>query len=378
MFKEDVHDEHQRAADSCCPPSHRGRRDRGRGTRAAQRSRRAGTGSRGLRRRLLPSGRRPALRRRQLGDLGPSPAAAGPGHRPGRRGDRPLLLLRRLRQRGPPRRRRRGVRRHRAGQLRPRPGGGRSRDHAAHRRDHAGASLRPPRGDGQAHAHRRQAQARRRRGRLPGPRRGAERHPRRRVRRGRHLQLLPDQEHALPRGRHGHHGRRRTGPHPAPPAQPGHGTAVRQRDRRRQHADDRRVRRRRPRTARQGGGVDRAAPCQRRVPRRPHHRPGRHHAAGGRGRPARLPPVHRADQRRPGRRDGEAHRGGHRQRGLLPDADPPAQALLGAGPEGRPYLGPARDRAGRRRGRLAARPPVAHRGRPAADRRRGELLGENL
>ena len=97
-------------------------------------------------------------------------------------------------------------------------------------------------------------------------------------------------------------------PHAAAAAQPGHGAAVRQRDRRRQHADDRRGRRHRPGAARQLAGVDRAAPGQRQVPRLRDHRHG--HPAGRRRRPARLPPVHGAGARRPGRRPGAPHRAG--------------------------------------------------------------------
>ena len=57
------------------------------------------------------------------------------------------------------------------------------------------------------------------------------------------------------------------GPHPAAAAQPGHGAAVRQRDRRREHAVDRRGRRDRPGAARASCRVDRAAPGERQVPR---------------------------------------------------------------------------------------------------------------
>ncbi len=149
------------------------------------------------------------------------------------------------------------------------------------------------------HGDRPAAQPRRRRGRRPGPRRGAQRPSGRRLRHRRLLQLLSDQEHALPRGRHGHHRRRRAGPHPAPAAQPGHGAAVRQRDRRRQHADDRR-RRRLAGSAAAAARVDGAAPRQREVPRRRDHRHG--DPAGGPRRAARLPPVHRPGAGQPRRR----------------------------------------------------------------------------
>ncbi len=94
-------------------------------------------------------------------------------------------------------------------------------------------------------------------------------HAGRRLRRRGLLQLLPDQEHALPRGRHDHHRGRDRGPQPPAAAQPGHGAAVRQRDRRRQHAAHRRGRRDRAGPARQARRVDRAAPRQRRRARAP-------------------------------------------------------------------------------------------------------------
>jgi hypothetical protein len=82
---------------------------------------------------------------------------------------------------------------------------------------------------------------------------------------GRHLraagrvQLLPDQEHD--RGEGGMVVLRRRGrrPHGAPPAQPGHGAALRQRDRRLQHADDRPARRHRSGPARRAARPDGAA-----------------------------------------------------------------------------------------------------------------------
>ena len=115
------------------------------------------------------------------------------------------------------------------------------------------------------------------------------------------------------------------GPDAAAAAQPGHGAAVRQRDRRRQHADDRRGRRGRPRAAAPAGRLDRAAPGQRRAPRR------RAHAASPRRRwPTALgtsttsTPSGSAATATPRRRNSTER--GHRQRRLLPDADPPAQA----------------------------------------------------
>ena len=192
------------------------------------------------------------------------------GHRPGRRGDRPVVLVRRHGQRG------------RAwsaptpvfADIEPDsfcldPDAVAAADHAAHRRDHAGAPLRPPGRDGPDHARSPQRHglavvedaARRTRAALDGT-------PGRRVRRGRLLQLLPDQEHALPRGRHGHHRRRRARPDAAAAAQPGHGAAVRQRDRRRQHADDRRRRRDRPGAAAAAAGWTEQRRANADVPRR--------------------------------------------------------------------------------------------------------------
>ena len=99
-------------------------------------------------------------------------------------------------------------------------------------RDRPGAPLRPSRADGPHRRRRREARARRRRGRRPGPPRRARRAPGRHLRGRGRLQLLPHQEHDLGRGRHGRLRRRGRRTHGAPPAQPGHGTPLRQRDRR--------------------------------------------------------------------------------------------------------------------------------------------------
>ena len=58
--------------------------------------------------------RRPRVRRRQLRHLRPAHGPARAGHRRRRRGDRPVVHLRRDRQRGGARRRHAGLRRHRA------------------------------------------------------------------------------------------------------------------------------------------------------------------------------------------------------------------------------------------------------------------------
>ena len=84
---------------------------------------------------------------------------------------------------------------------------------------------------------------------------------------GGRLQLLPHQEHDRGRGRDGRVRRRGRRTHGAPPAQPGHGTPLRQRDRRLQHADDRPARRHRSGPARRAARPDGAAQAQRRVPR---------------------------------------------------------------------------------------------------------------
>ena len=152
-----------------------------------------------------------------------------------------------------------GVRRHRARPLLPRPRGRRGGGHRADRRDHPGAPLRPSRADGPHRRRRREARARRRRGRRPGPPRRARRAPGRHLRRGRRLQLLPHQEHDRGRGRDGRLRRRGRRTHGAPAAQPGHGTPLRQRDRRLQHADDRPARRHRSGPARRAAAAGRSS-----------------------------------------------------------------------------------------------------------------------
>ena len=79
--------------------------------------------------------------------------------------------------------------------LLPRPRRRRGRDHRQDGRHHAGPPLRPPGQDGPAHGHRRQARPAGLRGRRPGARRLAERHPCRGVRHLRDVLALPDQEH---------------------------------------------------------------------------------------------------------------------------------------------------------------------------------------
>ena len=195
--------------------------------------------------------RRPALRRRQLRHLGAAADPDGAGLRPGRRGHRAVVLVRRHRQRRPAGRRRAGLRRHRAGQLLPRPGRGRRGDRPAHRGDHAGAPLRPPGRDGPDHGASPSGTASRS-SRTP-PRRTAPRCTARPV--GAFgiagcFSFYPTKNmHSLEGGMitTADAGAR---PHPAAAAQPGHGAAVRQRDRRRQHAADRRGRRDRPGAAR--------------------------------------------------------------------------------------------------------------------------------
>ncbi len=231
----------------------------------------------------------------------------GPGLRPGRRGHRALVLVRRHRQRRPPGRRRAGLRRHRAGQLLPRPGRRRRRDQARAPSPscRCTSTATPPRWTGCMAL--------------------AERHG---------LAVVEDAcqahgaaLHGQPVGAFGVAGcfsfyptknmhsleggmittaDRRAGPHPAAAAQPGHGAAIRERDRRREHAADRRRGGDRPGAAHPAARVDRAAPGQRQVPRLPDHQ--RRHAAGRRRRPARLPPVHGAGARRPRRRPARAGR----------------------------------------------------------------------
>src|SRR6185312_3428322 len=154
--------------------------------------------------------------------------------------------------------------------------------------------------------------------------------------------------------------------HGAPPAQPGHGTPLRQRDRRLQHADDRPARRHRSRPARRAARPDGAAQAQRRVPRQ---RAGGHRcggAADGAGRRAGVAPVHRAGPRS-GTVAQQAGRPGGRHGRVLPHADPPAPGV-------RAHARAARHRAGRRRGALPPGPPGVVAG-PARPRRRGRHLG---
>ena len=198
----------------------------------------AGPGGRRVRGGVLRARRRPALRRRQLRHVGAAPGPAGARRRPGRRGHRAVVLVRRDGQRGRAGRRDPGLRRHRAGQLLPRPGRGRGR-----RSPPRTVAIMPvhlyghPAAMDRAHGDRRAARPRGRRGRRPGARAPrCDGTPVGAFGTSRLLQLLPDQEHALARGRHDHHGRRRARPDAAAAAQPGHGAALRQRDRRRQHA----------------------------------------------------------------------------------------------------------------------------------------------
>ena len=288
-----------------------------------------------------------ALRRRQLGHLGAAAGPAGAGHRPGRRGHRPVVLVR-------------GDAPTRYGWPAPSPSSPTStptpsastrtrwrRRRAAHR----GAScrststgIRPPMDRLMQLAA--AARARRGRGRRQAHGAALARPAGGRLRRRRLLQLLPDQEHARPGGRHGHHRRRRRSPAPcgccatrawsSAYANEIVGANMRMTD---VAAAIGRVQLDAAR------GLDRAAPGQRQVPGRADHQ-GRGHAAGRGRRPARLPPVHGAGRRRPGHarsRSWLEARGG--QRGLLPDADPPAQAVPGRRrPAGRRDL-PETDRA---------------------------------
>ena len=91
--------------------------------------------------------------------------------------------------------------------------------------------------------------------------------------------------------------------------------------------------------------------------------------------PARLPPVHgpRHRSRRPA---GPPVGARHRQRGLLPDADPPPPALPDRSAAPGSALGAPGDGPGRRRGAVPAGPPRSERGCVAAGRRRRQRLGE--
>ena len=150
--------------------------------------------------------RGPHVRRGQLRHLGPAPRPARRRHRPGRRGDRPVLHLRRDGQLGGADRRHAGLRRHRARPLLPAPTAVRPRSPSARPRSCRSTStatrptwtpsrvadehgLRVFEDAAQAHlAH------------LAG-------RPGRHLRRLRDVQPLPHQEHDLGRGRHGRRAR---------------------------------------------------------------------------------------------------------------------------------------------------------------------------
>ena len=295
-------------------------------------------------------GARPALRRGQLRHLRPAPGAARRRHRPGRRGDRPVVHLRRDRQLGG-----------------PRPAPRRSSptsspdnfclDPAAVEAaitertvgDHAGAPVRPPsRHDALGRSPSEHG--------LPSsrtpPRRmaRARRHAGRRVRRLAMFCFYPTKNMTSVEGGMVTTRRRRASPDAPAAAQPGHGAAVRQRDRRAQRPDDRHPRRHRP------GAADASSAAwteqrqrQRRLPR-PTTSTG-----------SSTPPVadgaahvyHQYTVRVPGDRDAvrrRAARGARRRhRRLLPDPDPPAEPLVHAPAR------PARDRA-RRRARCLSLP----------------------
>ena len=120
----------------------------------------------------------------------------------------------------------------------------------------------------------------------------------------------------------------RTGP---APAQPGHGAALRERDRRLQHADDRPARRDRPGAAAPAAGVDRRSAGA--TPRSSARRWPRRRRTSGlvlpQVAPAAEPVWHQYTVRSPRPRPagGEAGRARRAHRRLLPDADPPAAGL---------------------------------------------------
>ncbi len=153
----------------------------------------------------------------------------------GRRGHRPVVHLRGHRQLGGAHRRHPGLRRHRRRRLLPLPGGVEAAitertvgvmpvhlyGHPA-KMDRIMAIAERARHPGV-------------RGRRPGARRVAERHPGRGLRHVRDVLAVPDEEHDLGRGRHGLGGRRRGRAPDAALPQPGHGAAVPQRGRGLQH-----------------------------------------------------------------------------------------------------------------------------------------------
>ena len=301
-------------------------------------------------------GRRPRLRRRQLRHLGSAPRPAGRGRRPRRRGHRAVVHLRRDRQLGRAHRRHPGLRRHRA-----RRTSASTRPRSRPRSPTRTAAIMPVHLYGHPARHDRAAGDRRR-----ARPRSSSRTPRRRtaprcdgtpgrhLRRVRDVQLLPDQEHDLRRGRHGlDRDRRRLERRMRLLRNQGMeqqyenevvGFNTRMTDIARRH---------RPGAADQGRRLDRAAAGERGLPRR------------ATSRASSSPPVadgavhvyHQYTVRVPEDRDGFAdalrEEYGVGSRRLLPDPEPPAA---------RPFQRrrrPAGDRAGRGRGAVAAGPPVA-------------------
>ena len=292
----------------------------------------------GVRRR---AGRRPHLRRGELGHLGPAPGPARRRRRAGRRGHRPVVHLRRDRELGRAHRGHAGLRRHRARHVLPRPRRGRGSGHRAHGGDHAGAPLRsagrhdPPAARSPTGTACRSSRTPRRRTAPPGRAGRSARSVRSRM-----FSLYPTKNMTSGEGGMVSCATDERGPHGPAAAQPGHGAAVRERGRRVQQPDDRHPRRDRAGAAHQARRLDQAAAGERGVPRR---EPARGRRAAGRcRRDARLPPVHDPGPRGPRR---VRHRA--RARSTASAAASTTRSRT-TGCLVRAHARPARDRAGRR------------------------------